>query len=273
MLKCSSSLNSTGSSPLARGTVHDAAIAIAAARFIPAGAGNSDLLFVRQIDLAVHPRWRGEQACQSTCATSNSGSSPLARGTAQRKFRLNRKLRFIPAGAGNRLHSGLTVLSWSVHPRWRGEQIWGVKHGPPVYGSSPLARGTGCREADCVPAARFIPAGAGNRASPVGLPSLTPVHPRWRGEQERGFVKKPFHRGSSPLARGTDAHRRPGAARARFIPAGAGNRSAWASSLRLSAVHPRWRGEQSDRPRQTSGRSGSSPLARGTGAARPFSCL
>ena len=112
-------------------------------------------------------------------------------------------------------------------------------------GSSPLARGTA--DSGCWQFARFrfIPAGAGNRASPVGLPSFTPVHPRWRGEQVQplehasftaavhprwrgeqlvGAAARRLHCGSSPLARGTAAPLFEYLDATRFIPAGAGNR-------------------------------------------------
>ena len=90
------------------------------------------------------------------------------------------------------------------------------------------------------------------------------VHPRWRGEQQDDLIFSP--------------------SRPRFIPAGAGNRPAeiW---TRIFPVHPRWRGEQLGRagdgepipgssphgagnqrgPTWGRRRSGSSPLARGTG--------
>ena len=74
-----------------------------------------------------------------------------------------KKGRFIPAGAGN---------SCRGCRRWKS-----------ACGSSPLARGTVTALGNDLAQPRFIPAGAGNRASPVGLPSFTPVHPRWRGEQ------------------------------------------------------------------------------------------
>ena len=50
-----------GSSPLARGTAVKRGFALAQARFIPAGAGNSRQVPVTTSSAAVHPRWRGEQ--------------------------------------------------------------------------------------------------------------------------------------------------------------------------------------------------------------------
>ncbi|ESA86157.1 hypothetical protein HMPREF1620_04860, partial [Escherichia coli 909945-2] len=49
-----------GLSPLARGTLHKNQREELCSRFIPAGAGNSNRLFVFPIFMTVYPRWRGE---------------------------------------------------------------------------------------------------------------------------------------------------------------------------------------------------------------------
>ena len=71
-----------GSSPLARGTAATCATASTIERFIPAGAGNSELNQFLFSYAAVHPRWRGEQASTRHVLIFPAGSSPLARGTA-----------------------------------------------------------------------------------------------------------------------------------------------------------------------------------------------
>ncbi len=70
-----------GLSPLARGTQSDAIDALIDARFIPAGAGNTEGAEEYRIQNAVYPRWRGEHWCDSNCRTERRGLSPLARGT------------------------------------------------------------------------------------------------------------------------------------------------------------------------------------------------
>ena len=52
----------TGSSPLARGTRRGSRKPAPRPRFIPAGAGNTDMLSLISSPSSVHPRWRGEHA-------------------------------------------------------------------------------------------------------------------------------------------------------------------------------------------------------------------
>ena len=90
-----------GLSPLARGTQSDAIDALIDARFIPAGAGNTEGAEEYRIQNAVYPRWRGEHWQNKHRGTRGAGLSPLARGTLVDKVARQVRLRFIPAGAGN----------------------------------------------------------------------------------------------------------------------------------------------------------------------------
>ena len=218
-----------GSSPLARGTERVRRAANSLGRFIPAGAGNSNNHRSVAGQIAVHPRWRGEQGTKSAAAARNCGSSPLARGTAVEA----------------RHHFPCS----SVHPRWRGEQQRGQTVEFLVFGSSPLARGTGCSGRVSCQGLRFIPAGAGNSGErPKKLAKIS-VHPRWRGEQ--AIAGHDFRHGF------------------RFIPAGAGNRARYPGDCDHPAVHPRWRGEQVCEILVGLETVGSSPLARGTVVGMP----
>ncbi len=74
--------------------------------------------------------------------TSETGLSPLARGTYRDDRMTEFVTRFIPAGAGNiPVPDGGSVLD-PVYPRWRGEHISILKKYRYCCGLSPLARGT-----------------------------------------------------------------------------------------------------------------------------------
>ncbi|KMH55978.1 Domain of uncharacterised function (DUF2825) [Klebsiella variicola] len=111
---------------------------------------------------------------------------------------------------------------------------------------------------------RFIPAGAGNtHYQPFGG-SDPAVYPRWRGEHPAGAGQFPLYFGLSPLARGTHWICFCCGCGARFIPAGAGNTSPSPFIDQVPPVYPRWRGEHHGFIFVNHGRSGLSPLARGT---------
>ena len=155
--------NSTpGLSPLARGTHHYFGKSVIKNRFIPAGAGNTYRSNGRNTEFSVYPRWRGEHSTTENLYESNSGLSPLARGTLDQAVLFFQRRRFIPAGAGNTQKQNTETAVPAVYPRWRGEHDEITLTTEQKRGLSPLARGT---RAAVVPGGRcrrFIPAGAGN---------------------------------------------------------------------------------------------------------------
>ncbi len=70
-----------GLSPLARGTRTHQGITRLFSRFIPAGAGNSNIPGDNQPAYSVYPRWRGELESEGRFRQGVHGLSPLARGT------------------------------------------------------------------------------------------------------------------------------------------------------------------------------------------------
>ena len=93
----------SGLSPLARGTLSLYRLNRFLARFIPAGAGNTEILSVSPIIALVYPRWRGEHLYRDAGLGVTAGLSPLARGTRIALINFDCLSRFIPAGAGNTL--------------------------------------------------------------------------------------------------------------------------------------------------------------------------
>ena len=77
----STNQNFRGLSPLARGTHYIEQPLTVERRFIPAGAGNTDILAEYFNELAVYPRWRGEHSISASAVVAIDGLSPLARGT------------------------------------------------------------------------------------------------------------------------------------------------------------------------------------------------
>ncbi len=151
-----------GLSPLARGTRRPDQVMVLPLRFIPAGAGNTDIPPDPRPKSAVYPRWRGEHNGTDSTNQNFRGLSPLARGTLIGGSSEENDARFIPAGAGNTF--GLT--HWpardAVYPRWRGEHTTLNSRSPWSGGLSPLARGTPIYLQSILMNWRFIPAGAGN---------------------------------------------------------------------------------------------------------------
>ncbi len=136
-----------------------------------------------------------------------------------------KKIRFIPAGAGNTRPCNRNGDFNSVYPRWRGEHCWMSLSNTERSGLSPLARGTLCYPLKTADSRRFIPAGAGNTRPASRLAPDIPVYPRWRGEHSINCGGSEANSGLSPLARGTHTAANYGSRNARFIPAGAGNTS------------------------------------------------
>ena len=154
--------------------------------------------------------------------------------------------------------------SSSVHPRSRGEHQHDDVLDDHRAGSSPLARGTLSNIDIETARVRFIPARAGNTTIWEPFSPRGSVHPRSRGEHCVLDSHSLSSIGSSPLARGTRRIVNAQGMVGRFIPARAGN-TAWADGRPVRVpVHPRSRGEHSNRAPPPTSSNGSSPLARGT---------
>ncbi len=179
------SVSRLGLSPLARGTHALCVDTLCRNRFIPAGAGNTQLTALSGWRRPVYPRWRGEHELDNVDENILVGLSPLARGTHIDPTVCRTGGRFIPAGAGNTILPPLDFPLLPVYPRWRGEHIPTVVFKREDRGLSPLARGTRDHGMNWELMSRFIPAGAGNTKYIRRRPPRAPVYPRWRGEHTK----------------------------------------------------------------------------------------
>ena len=111
-----------GSSPRVRGTGREHFTLWVHSRFIPACAGNRNIVLPPGTSVSVHPRVCGEQSLTTFCNSAGNGSSPRVRGTADAAAYLFSWPRFIPACAGNRSEGHRMTTRGTVHPRVCGEQ-------------------------------------------------------------------------------------------------------------------------------------------------------
>ena len=110
-----------GSSPHARGTLHQVVVSDSMRGIIPACAGNTA---VDRIDRRIggdHPRMRGEHMVGPWFLFAVRGSSPHARGTRGGAHRSRQGHGIIPACAGNTNIKTKVSAVVRDHPRMRGE--------------------------------------------------------------------------------------------------------------------------------------------------------
>ena len=130
-----------GSSPLARGLHERDGLFVGDARIIPARAGFTSRIFVRNLRMKDHPRSRGVYPLSRPRSSSRSGSSPLARGLPFLPTGESIGIWIIPARAGFTLSQSIPKLTDRDHPRSRGVYSPSPARWWRARGSSPLARG------------------------------------------------------------------------------------------------------------------------------------
>ena len=192
-----------------------------------------------------------------------TGSSPLARGLQQYSERMVDGSGIIPARAGFTHRVLARPRRRGDHPRSRGvygEHVWSKQR---EAGSSPLARGLRRYIALDRLGGRIIPARAGFTPYEPASPSGRQDHPRSRGVYFPSQAHRPPRSGSSPLARGLRAGRRPCGPSGRIIPARAGFTRTRRFPGAEAEDHPRSRGVYGLSDIQSITAQGSSPLARG----------
>ena len=252
-----------GSSSLSRGIHLGVRTSPSPPGIIPALAGNTITLKVRELWSPDHPRSRGEYTGAACQQHECRGSSPLSRGIRFPGDPGQGAFRIIPALAGNTHLPRSQSHRHPDHPRSRGEYVRRRAWSRGVRGSSPLSRGIPRNTARGVGCAGIIPALAGNTAAAHHGRAPPRDHPRSRGEYTaRCFVLRTAL-GSSPLSRGIPVDANYCYNLARIIPALAGNTPPSTGGTRPRRDHPRSRGEYKLTIGSDSLAAGSSPLSRG----------
>ena len=231
-----------GSSPLARGLRPNHNVTRLTLGIIPARAGftlSSRPLRTRAWD---HPRSRGVYVLLSGRSGSGVGSSPLARGLLLFSLPVWVRIGIIPARAGFTAFEASADGKGTDHPRSRGVYAEQSVVPPCQMGSSPLARGLPDATAATPRTTGIIPARAGFTRTSRCEGRRRRDHPRSRGVYASSAERRPFCRGSSPLARGLPRAHAPPPAGDGIIPARAGFTLSRRNSHRSPLDHPRSRG-------------------------------
>ena len=124
-----------------RGAPDNAAYGTPHPGIIPADAGSTSVLELRQRLAPDHPRGCGEHRARPRFQSYFPGSSPRMRGAQRLQNSGMNANRIIPADAGSTTEAALTELVTGDHPRGCGEhQQTGAEHFSEA-GSSPRMRG------------------------------------------------------------------------------------------------------------------------------------
>ena len=135
--------------------------------------------------MPAHPRSRGENKTITTDSEGTIGSSPLTRGKLLDLALPAGGARLIPAHAGKTASGQRRARPQPAHPRSRGENFMCSAGLPRMNGSSPLTRGKPKIKRFACLDGRLIPAHAGKTTKNDDSVSVTPAHPRSRGENAR----------------------------------------------------------------------------------------
>ena len=252
-----------GSSPLTRGKLDAAAVALGAAGLIPAHAGKTWWNPTGWEPSRAHPRSRGENTACRHPGPGCAGSSPLTRGKPDCGARLHPPTWLIPAHAGKTARPLPPTSTPPAHPRSRGENVQAATPEQIDAGSSPLTRGKRRTLLVIACTTGLIPAHAGKTRMTSWRQANPAAHPRSRGENGGRVAGLRGLRGSSPLTRGKQLAAGAVGHNGGLIPAHAG-KTRWVCQMwtRLTA-HPRSRGENWSAEVTREFMMGSSPLTRG----------
>ena len=191
-----------GTSPRARGKLHDERFHPVDRGNIPACAGKTAHQVLCGFATEEHPRVRGENSGVFADLQKISGTSPRARGKRAKTESRAKAARNIPACAGKTSTANRVVILDKEHPRVRGENTLRLRTVHNRDGTSPRARGKHPQKHRKIQPQRNIPACAGKTVLFIVSVMKKPEHPRVRGENSRDDELDYSLRGTSPRARG-----------------------------------------------------------------------
>ena len=171
-----------GSSPHTRGARRAGRAALHSFGIIPAYAGSTSATALRRVGQADHPRIRGEHWLSRGWRLSAGGSSPHTRGALPGGLSAGGACGIIPAYAGSTPGVNLRGVSFTDHPRIRGEHYACTVVTKLGEGSSPHTRGAHHRVHRDGDRLGIIPAYAGSTVGDWLLQFEHGDHPRIRGE-------------------------------------------------------------------------------------------
>ena len=276
--------NDVGSPPHARGRLlawNDHAKKV---RITPACAGKTATLkpdHIPTVGSPPHARgrrwdlslWRPGDGITPACAGKTArrrprrncrGDHPRMRGEDTTFFFAPYVLPWItPACAGKTPLPGGVPQRTGDHPRMRGEDMTCTLPGCLATGSPPHARGRRKKTMLTRQDFRITPACAGKTMSDGDFHTVTPDHPRMRGEDQKIPHRQPLAVGSPPHARGRRRRARRQRRRRGITPACAGKTKVYRALQQGNADHPRMRGEDHWTAIDNANIHGSPPHARG----------
>ena len=211
-----------GLSPRVRGNHRCAGKHSARQGSIPACAGEPDFQGLENEDAEVYPRVCGGTSSFRFSALIFIGLSPRVRGNLDDAAGSPRRLRSIPACAGEPAAGTCLPAGWPVYPRVCGGTGPSFSPPPASCGLSPRVRGNPVPEEVQDRLSRSIPACAGESTTACSVRSSPRVYPRVCGGTIPTASANIFSHGLSPRVRGNRTHCGPAVGDPGSIPACAG---------------------------------------------------
>ena len=194
---------------------------------------------------------------------TQNGSPPHAWGQFFSRRGMARQSRFTPTCVGTIPAWGVSVVSATVHPHMRGDNVYNWIAAVPALGSPPHAWGQSPARFHACALTRFTPTCVGTMTSSCAMTAQTSVHPHMRGDNVSLSFLSISAAGSPPHAWGQFFWLHVSLQRRRFTPTCVGTMGdprSWSGAM---SVHPHMRGDNHSRSPGANSWYGSPPHAWG----------